>query len=171
MQGVTELCTNCGFDPSSVGEDRLGPELQRLATGYVEVIAEASSSGCASLSSRPSEDVWSILEYVGHVMFIYETLCEMCRGVDEDELWPFDGPDPDEHVLTSGFNDVAAAAMSAQIGEAGERVRAALESLEPGALGWKFAFNGNAVPLGLLAVAFVHESHHHLQDVTELLAG
>lgn len=168
MQGVTEKCAECGFEPTVVGDDQLGPELARLAREFETVIAEASASNCLALSSRPSPEVWSILEYVGHVVFIYDAVVEMCELVVDQELASFDGVDQDEYADNARFNDVAATEMSARIRDAGERARTALDSA---ALDRKLAFNGNPAPLRLLTVAMLHESHHHLYDVTELLAG
>ena len=56
----------------------------------------------------------------------------------------------------------------ARIRSAADRAKAALDTREPGALGWMLSFNGNPAPLRLLTVAMVHESHHHLRDVSEL---
>ena len=60
--------------------------------------------------------------------------------------------------------------MSATICGAGERANAALGQLGDGVLDRMLAFNGNPVPLRLMTVAMVHESHH-LHDVNQLLAG
>ena len=100
MQGATETCTECGFEPNAVGKDQLGPELTRLASGYESAIAEASTSNCSALSARPSLELWSILGYVGH--------------------------DPDEYAVGARFNDVAATEMSERIRAAAERAQEAL---------------------------------------------
>lgn len=170
MQGVTEVCRECEFDPREVADDQLGPELWRLATGYEAVIADGSARNCPALSSRPSPETWSILEYTGHVEFIYDSVGQMCDIAAADELGAIDGVDPDEHVDNACFNDVDATEMSTRIRDAGERARAALDGLDNGALDWMIAFNGNPAPLRLLTVAMVHESHHHLRDITELAA-
>lgn len=171
MQGVTEICTECGFDPAAMDEHQLGPELARHADGYEAIIAEASATNCAALSSRPSPEVWSILEYVGHVVFLYDKVDEMCASVANDAEPSVQGVDPDEHALSSRFNDVAASEMSANIREAGERAPAALNQLDRRALDRTLAFNGHPVPLRIMTMAMVHESHHHLRDVNELLTG
>ena len=44
----------------------------------------------------------------------------------------------------------------------------ALAVLDSGALTWTLLFNGNPAPLGLLTMAMLHESHHHLHDITQL---
>ena len=170
MQGVTEVCTECEFDPRHIAYDQLGPELVQLAIGYEAVIADASASGCPALSSRPSPETWSILEYTGHVEFIYGSVGQMCEIADPDELAPINGVDPDEHVDNAHFNEVAPMEMSARIHRAGEQARAALAGLDSGAFDWTLLFNGNPAPLGLLTVAMVHESHHHLRDITQLAA-
>lgn len=170
MQGVTEVCSACEFDPSGVGDDQLGSELVRLAAGYEAVIAAASASVCSALNSRPSPEIWSILEYAGHVEFIYDFICQMCEAAVADELASVNGVDPDEHVDNAHFNDLDAAEMSRRILAAGDRASVALASLDHGALDWMLAFNGNPAPLRLLTVAMVHESHHHLRDITQLAA-
>ena len=171
MQGVTEMCRECEFDPYSVVDEQLGPELARLAIGYEAVIAAASESNSMALSSRPTPETWSILEYTGHVEFIYDFVGQMCEVVAADELASVNGVDPDEHVDNAGFNDVRAAEMSTRIRTAGERASVALEGLDHGALDWMLSFNGNPAPLRLLTVAMMHESHHHLRDITELAAS
>lgn len=168
MQGVTEVCNECEFDPRRVADDQLGPELLRLASEYGAVIADASASACPALSARPSADTWSILEYTGHIEFIYGFVGQMCEIANPDELAPINGVDPDEHVDNAQFNDVAAADMSTRIHHAGEQAQAALAGLDSGALDWALLFNGNPAPLRLLTVAMVHESHHHLRDITQL---
>lgn len=171
MQGVTEVCGECEFDPRAVDDDELGPELVRLATGYEKVISDASDDGCPALSSRPSPGVWSILEYVGHVEFIVNFVPHMCEVVKEDELAATNGVDPDEHVDESNFNNIVAAEMAGRIRSAGDRANAALDGVEPGALDWMLRFNGNPAPLRLLTVAMVHETHHHLRDVSVLASA
>ena len=170
MQGVTEVCTECEFDPHQIAHDQLGPELRQLAIGYEAVIRDASASGGPALSSRPSPETWSILEYTGHVEFIYESVVQMCEIADPDELAPIDGVDPDEHVDNARFNEVDPMDMAARIHRAGEHAGAALAGLDSGALDWTLLFNGNPAPLSLLTVAMVHESHHHLRDIAELAA-
>ena len=123
MQGVTEVCTECEFDPRHIAYDQLGPELLQLAIGYEAVIADASASGCPALSSRPSPETWSILEYTGHVEFIYGSVGQMCEIADPDELAPINGVDPDEHVDNAHFNEAAPMEMSARIHRAGEQAR------------------------------------------------
>ena len=88
-------------------------ELLQLAIGYEAVIADASASGCPALSSRPSPETWSILEYTGHVEFIYGSVGQMCEIADPDELAPINGVDPDEHVDNAHFNEAAPMEMSA----------------------------------------------------------
>ena len=171
MQGVTEVCSECEFDPRTVGDNELGPELVRLAIGYEKVISDAVAEGCSALASRPSPDVWSILEYAGHVEFIVDFVAHMCEVAKEDELAAVNGVDPDEHVDESNFNSIDAAEMAGRIRNAGNRAQAALDRLEPAALGWMLAFNGNPAPLRLLTLAMVHESHHHLRDVSKLAAA
>ena len=168
MQGVTEVCDECGFDPRSVGDHELGPELVRLAIGYEQVISGAAADGIAALDSRPSPGIWSILEYVGHVEFIIDFVAHMCEVARPDELAAVNGVDPDQHVDESAFNTVDVVEMATRIRSAADRAKAALDTREPGALGWMLSFNGNPAPLRLLTVAMVHESHHHLRDVSEL---
>ena len=170
MEGVTQTCSECQFDPCAVGAEELGPELLRLAAGYERLIADASAEECLSLSSRPSADVWSILEYVGHVEFIYDFVVTMCDAASSDELASVNGVDPDQHVDESRFNEIEAAEMSSRIRSAGERARAALDRLDSVALDRILEFNGNPAPLRLLTVAMLHESHHHLRDVRRLAA-
>ena len=123
-----------------------------------------------ALNSRPSSDVWSILEYVGHVEFIYSKIVELCESM-KDEHPAVDGVDQDEYAVTARFNEVAATEMSARIRAGAARVGAALELLDGTALEENVTFNGNPVPLRLMMIAMVHESHHHLRDVDELLAA
>lgn len=170
VQGVTEVCSECEFDPHQIASDQLGPELLRLAIGYEAIISDASVSGCLALNSRPSAETWSILEYTGHVEFIYGSVSQMCEIADADELAPINGVDPDEHVDNAHFNEVAPADMSGRIRRAGEQACDALAGLDSGALTWTLLFNGNPAPLGLLTVAMLHESHHHLRDITQLAA-
>ena len=169
MQGVTETCSECAFDPRAVGDEQLGPELVRLADGYQGVLADAGKRELSALDQRPAPEVWSILEYTGHVLFLYEMVSEMCGMMAGEDDPAINGVDPDEHVLESRFNEVDAAEMAERIGTAGERARAALAGLEAGVLDQPLKFNGNPVPLRLMTVAMVHESHHHLGDVTGLL--
>jgi hypothetical protein len=167
MQGVTEPCGECGFDPSLMTDGGLGPESTRLAQAHRGVISSAADQGSAALTVRPSDDVWSIQEYVGHVAFIYERLADMAVADGQPVV---DGVDPDEHVSQARFNEIAAAEMSRRIGDVGDRVGVALSEMPAERFGEAVLFNGNPVPFRLLAVAFVHESAHHLRDVERLLA-
>jgi len=171
MQGVTEVCSECEFDPHQISDDQLGSQLLQLATGYQAVIADASASACPALSVRPSPQTWSILEYAGHVEFVVDFVAHMCEVAASDELAPLNPPDPDDHVNESNFNKVDSSEMSARIRSASGRAKAALDGLDSDALDWMMSFNGNPAPLRLLTVAMVHDSHHHLCDITKLAAS
>jgi hypothetical protein len=171
MQGVTERCTSCGFVPSAVSDEQLGPELLQRASGYEASLVAAESNGVAFLAARPTPEQWSILEYVGHVVGVYDTLVAWIEVAVSEDRPVVEGVDPDAEVLAGRYNEVPPAELKERIRTAADCASGALAQLSDGALDRQLVFSGFPVPLRLLAVAMLHEAHHHLDDVNRLLAA
>lgn len=84
--GVPEACDVCGFawdDVPAVDIHRLTRVL--LLYGYLAILADDDPG----LSTRPSADVWSVMEYCGHVRDVAFNLRDrIVLGLAEDHPTP-----------------------------------------------------------------------------------
>lgn len=163
-------CADCGFNWQTPSED----VLRYTASGiprYRELVLPSlnSETNAEALRARPSDAVWSPLEYLAHLRDVTKFFTDRIqRVITEDhpvlhvrvrfaelaELRSYRAEDP--AVTLSQFEDRAA------------DLEALLEGLTDSQ--WDrtgIGSEGNQRTVLMLARRFAHEVHHHLLDVEE----
>ncbi|MFZ0904419.1 MAG: DinB family protein, partial [Mycobacterium sp.] len=117
---------------------------------------------------RPAPDVWSPLEYLGHLresMAFHRWLIE--RALAEDNpLIPM--VDPDESVAQSKYNEADRAQLIAQFDRRIHRLDDALTSLDDVAAARTLTLGDRQISVALVARSAWHECHHHHRDIRRL---
>jgi hypothetical protein len=96
-------CTECGLTASSVGARDLGSAIIAEALQWVELINSLSHT--SSLSTRPTLDVWSALEYAGHASDTLALFADRIRLALTEEDPQFEFQDQDAAVINERYND------------------------------------------------------------------
>jgi hypothetical protein len=162
-----ESCEQCGFDGASYGDDALLASIRDLGPRWRALIATAGDK----LRRRPAPEVWSALEYAAHsrdITGIHAFGVEHALTNDEPVLPPLDG----ETLIASAastYNDEDLSAVLDALAAEANRLAANAEIDR----NWERGLTvGDArMPVRRMLEHALHDSEHHLDDVTRGLAS
>lgn len=153
-------CDECGFDAAGVQRDEIAPSTLRAAEALRAALRRPDAA------QRPSEQVWSVLEYSAHVRDvcrIFGARLALMRGTDNPS---FPNWDQDETALTDRYWEQDPATVSTELGEESTRIAADFASVaedewqRPGRRS-----NGSVFTVDTLGRYFLHDLHHHVHDI------
>jgi hypothetical protein len=162
---MEETCSECAFDESVVQPRDVALALPPLATAIGDDIRALS---LVLARRRPSHDVWSPVEYLGHLresMAFHRWLIESALAED-NPLIPM--VDPDESVAKAGYADADIEALFGQFERRVDRLCELLAELDRNAVSRTLTLDDRQVTVGLVARSAWHECHHHRRDITRL---
>jgi len=159
---LTRRCEACGLAAGEVDPATIGGRARVAAQEWVHILQEHPA-----VEARPAPQVWSPLEYAGHVRDVYRVFDDRLALMlttdaprfanwDQDEtavLRRYDLADPDEVAVEL---EQAAAALADRVDalRPEERTRPGTRS------------DGSAFVVDTLLQYFLHDVVHHLWDVT-----
>ena len=156
-------CPECGFDASTLPADRV-PELVRAnAAAWQEVLSRPR----AELTTRPSDDRWSALEYACHVrdvLRLYDQRLALMLTEDDPD---FANWDQDEAAIKGRYAEQDPEVVADQLEAAAQTMVDHIQALRPDQLGRTGRrSNGSEFTVVTLLQYFLHDVVHHLWDVT-----
>jgi hypothetical protein len=166
-----EPCTECGYSYTSLDRRQIAPELRALASQYGDLLTRTNVD---RLRTHPQPDVWSALEYACHVRDVHRVEgARILQAAIEDEP-DFAPMRREERVLELAYNDQEPFAVAAEIRAAAATVSRTLDKLD--GAGWSRTGVYHWPTTEVRTVDWigrhtVHESVHHLHDITGLLKG
>ena len=172
MHGVTEICPECQFDPTSVVDSEMADLFAKFAKRYpIPLTRLLPSDTPAILTTRPEPTTWSAQEYVGHTAQCFEVTANWITTLQGGGDAKFTGSDVDAAVLEAAFNDKPAAELAQRVAASATEVSNLLRTLSTEDFTREVSFGEWNVPFRMLLVAQIHEGHHHLLDVGRILRG
>ncbi|MCA1823232.1 MAG: DinB family protein [Frankia sp.] len=160
------VCPECKIDYDTLDAGGLAARIRELPSGYLKALTDADDK---VVRTRPEPKVWSALEYAGHAGHEFREIGETVRAMATGGAVP-DGADPDEEVVSSGYNEQAPTAVLQRLDEAAEAIATTLSSFSGDDWTRTHEFPwGERDVLGISRNA-VHEGVHHLMDVENVLA-
>jgi hypothetical protein len=158
---VERVCPECGFDAQGFARERVGDLVRDNARRWQDVLA-----GSGDLTSRPSDDRWSALEYACHVRDVFRLYDERLRLMLADDDPDFANWDQDVTAVESRYGQQDPAEVSAAIADAAARIADRFD----GVAGDQWTRTGNRsdgkrFTVESFARYFVHDPVHHLDDV------
>ncbi|MFN8024185.1 MAG: DinB family protein [Acidimicrobiales bacterium] len=161
---VPETCDVCGFAWDTVAAADIPTRLRAALDGYLAVLA----SGDDSISVRPAPDVWSVMEYCGHVRDVMFNLRDrIVLGLAEDHPTP--KPMYQDVRIENGlYADDTPTAMALELTAGIGLLAKAVAALDDARLartlvyGWPREADRS---LAWVAAQAMHEAEHHLADV------
>jgi hypothetical protein len=170
MHGVTEICPECQFDPSSVDDATIADRFDTFAKRYpIPMTRLLATDSPDTPRTRPDATTWSAAEYVGHVATVFEETSDVLHQSGGDEPPVVPETDVDASVAAAAFNDRPASELAARAATAAGALAADIRSLPAGGLDRPVRYSTFTVPLRLIVIAGAHEGHHHLLDVGRVL--
>lgn len=157
---IEKPCTECGFDAATFEPTDVAALLRDNAAAWPAVLARAD------VRDRPSDDVWSPLEYAAHVRDVFRLyryrLALMLT--EDDPLYP--NWDQDAAAVEQDYGSQDPTVVSAELLEAAEDLAAAFEAVAGDQ--WQRTGrrdDGVSFTVGSFATYFIHDPIHHLHDV------
>jgi hypothetical protein len=161
-------CPECGFEPSTLPRDQIGPVIRSSARDWVEILTAAPER----LGRRTRDDRWSPLEYGCHVRDVFRLFDERLNLMVTIDDPRFDNWDQDLTAVEDHYEAQDPAAVADQLSEAARAVAGDFEGVE--GLAWErpgTRSNGSIFTVETLGRYMVHDVVHHLYDVNSDLAG
>lgn len=156
---TAEPCLQCGFAPGQP-HGEVGARLRAAVPRWRQVLARED------VAVRPEPDVWSALEYAGHVldiMRVFTTRVEQMRSQDAPTFGDWDG---EQAAVAGDYNARDPRSVASDYAIATARAAELFDSLgedawhRPGLRG-----DGKRFTIATLADYWLHEVQHHLADV------
>lgn len=157
---LDRACPQCGFVAADVSVDRLGAAIRDNAAGWERVLADPD------VRERPSDDVWSVLEYACHVRDVHRIFDERVQLMLNEDEPCFASWDQDETAIAEKYAEQDPAIVGAELLAAATQVADVYDGVRPDS--WTrqgFRSNGSEFTLESIGRYHVHDIVHHLHDV------
>jgi hypothetical protein len=153
-------CPECGFDASSVEPGVVAGMLLENAAAWAPVLADPRAT------TRPSDEVWSALEYGCHVRDVFRIYDERLRRMltEDDPLYP--NWDQDATAVEDRYSEQTPDQVASEILVAGIQLADRFDQVSGDA--WRRGgrrSDGATFTVDTFSRYLVHDPIHHLHDV------
>lgn len=164
-------CEECGFDARTMSDDDLVAALASFGRRFRAPVTRflPNEDGPAVIRTRPTPDVWSALEYVGHTRDVLRFYRERVERVLTEERPTFAViGEVTPAARVAGYHGEGEADVAEELAAEATALSDRLAGLD--AAGWQRAGlssdgSGDERSVRVLAERAVHDAHHHLLDV------
>ncbi|MFL6100640.1 MAG: DinB family protein [Actinomycetales bacterium] len=157
---LEEPCSECGYDATDVEPARVGERVRTSLPRWQQALTRADAA------ERPSEDVWSPLEYACHVrdvFTIFDGRLQQMLTVDHPE---FANWDQDATAVDGRYGEQDPSQVSVELAAAGSSIAARFDGVS--GLQWDRTASrsdGARFTTASFSRYFLHDIEHHLHDV------
>jgi DinB superfamily len=160
-------CPECGFDSDSFAVDQVPRLLRENAASWHQVLTDRTD-----LARRPSDDRWSALEYACHVRDVLrlQDFRVNLMLTQDDPIFP--NWDQDATAVADRYGEQDPARVDEELASAAETVAAGYDGLSEEQ--WRRTggrSDGARFTVETFARYEIHDSVHHLYDVTGVVAS
>jgi hypothetical protein len=158
---LERVCPECAFDVHSFERSQMGAMIRSNARAWTQVLSERDDLG-----RRPSEDVWSPLEYACHVRDVFALYDErLALMLDQDDP-EFPNWDQNATAVSERYVDQDPATVSEQLQQRAHELAASFDRID-GEM-WDRRgrrSDGASFTVETFARYLIHDPIHHLHDV------
>jgi hypothetical protein len=154
-------CPECGFDAQGFPREQVGQMVRDNAAAWQPILARPDG-----LTSRPTEDRWSALEYACHVRDVYRLYDERLTMMLTQDGPDFPNWDQDAAAVDDRYNEQDPAQVAVDIASNAARIADRFDSVSGDA--WRRTGNrsdGARFTVESFARYLIHDPVHHLDDV------
>jgi hypothetical protein len=164
-------CDECGFDARTMTDAELVTTIASFARRFRAPLTRflPREDGAAVVRHRPAPEVWSALEYAGHVrdvLAFYRGRVELVLAEERPTFPRVEQVTPPERI--AGFHDDDPAEVAEALAAEATALAALLDGLTPEQwerVGLSSEGDGAERPIRQLAERATHDPHHHLLDI------
>ena len=162
---LDRTCLECGFDVRSFPREEVGAMLRANAKRWRELLAHPGAR------ERPSDDVWSALEYGCHVRDVFDLYDARLRMMlDEDEP-AYPNWDQDAAAVEKRYGEQDPAHVADEIADAARALAGRFDGVS--GTQWErtgVRSDGARFTIETFARYLIHDPVHHVNDVEKGLA-
>ena len=166
------VCPDCGLDYDTILPKDGATALAGYPRRYRELFPprDDDEKPDGVIRRRPEPDVWSAIEYAGHVADVEDTMAEtFARMVREDSPTIDWGWDPDQRAAADKYNERDRNAVLDHLELACQRAADGIKKVPNDAWNRTATFDWGERDLLTMMRNAVHEGYHHLRDVENVL--
>jgi hypothetical protein len=155
-------CPECGFDASRLPKEQVAPLTRRTAQAWAVVLGGPPDA----LRRRPTDDVWSPLEYACHVRDVFVLYDERLELMLDRDGPTFANWDQDATAVADAYNDQDPLVVARVLAAAGTRLADRLDGVA--GPNWdRTGHRGDGVSFTVDTFVryMIHDPVHHLHDV------
>lgn len=155
-------CAECGFDTSQFAREDVGRMVRDNATKWRAVLASDE------VGRRPSEDVWSALEYACHVRDVFRLYDERLRLMLTQDDPTYANWDQDVTAVDDRYGQQDPSRVAVELGDAAARLADRFDGVSGDQ--WQRTgtrSDGARFTVETFARYFIHDPIHHLHDVEQ----
>jgi hypothetical protein len=159
---LERACPDCGFDTSTFPREDVGRLIRENAAAWPAVLANPAAR------QRPSDDVWSALEYGCHVRDVFRLYDMRLRRMLTEDNPTYENWDQDTTAIEDHYDAQDPAVVAPEI----ERAASALADRFDGVHGQQWQRTGTRSDGARFTVDsfgryLIHDPVHHLWDVEQ----
>jgi hypothetical protein len=157
---LERVCPECGFDVRSFPREEAGDMIRTNAGRWKELLAHPSAR------ERPSEDVWSALEYGCHVRDVFELYDARLRMMLEQDEPAYPNWDQDAAAVEKHYGNEDPTRVAGEIAAAGAALAARFGAVSGDQ--WTrtgLRSDGARFTIESFARYLIHDPVHHVNDV------
>ncbi len=158
---LERVCPECGFDVRTFERSAIGSMIRLNARAWARALAES-----ANLGRRPSEDMWSPLEYACHVRDVFALYDQRLELILTQDDPTFPNWDQDATAIEERYAEQDPAAVATEIEDRAEELAASFDRVS-GAM-WDrrgHRSDGASFTVETFARYLIHDPFHHLHDI------
>jgi uncharacterized damage-inducible protein DinB len=156
-------CSECGFDSGDYSREDVSSNIRENHIEWQSQLARDD------VKVRPSAAQWSVLEYACHVRDVYRIFCERITLMRTEDTPVFANWDQDQTALDDDYAAQDPAAVATELAAAAETIAQLLDAVQDDE--WErrgTRSNGSQFTIESISIYMLHDSLHHLWDVTSV---
>ena len=157
---ITQRCPECGFDAATVAPDDFPALVRENADNWVRRLAGDD------VGNRPTDDVWSPLEYACHVRDVHRIFAGRVRQMLEEDDPRFANWDQDVAAVEGRYDEQAPTVVAVELAQAADAVAGIYASVSGDQ--WERAgrrSDGSVFTVASIGRYHLHDVVHHVHDI------
>ena len=155
---IAQGCTECSFTPFPAVET--SSRIAEAVKYYEKALQHPE------VSKRPSDGVWSPLEYSCHVRDVFDLFDERMSKMLEFDNPEFDNWDQDQTAIEKDYENQDPTVVAVELLQNAEKISASFDSVSADQWGKSgLRSNGSHFTIETFAIYLMHDVEHHIADI------